>query len=351
MKTFTLRETNIAKGVACILLLVHHLFYNSERFDMFYHIFGIDNPPVIYVLAKLSKVCVAIFVILSGYGLTKSFKKGEQSKGWFTYKHFVKLFCQYWFIFIIFVPLGFVLGKNPIEIYGGGYKGLIKCLIDFCGLANLCGTPTMNVTWWYMGAVIILYAIFPFLFRQVEKQPIVMLLIAAIISIFGTVTGMLYHAIVAWILPFVMGIFLAHTEMLDKIVNTKHKYFVPFISFAMIIAFAVIRLLMRDPIKMDTFFGLSIIIFTVSFLSRLKYVDVALQFIGIHSANIFMMHTFIYYYYFKRLIYAAYYPILILLVLLISSLIVSMGLERLKILVRYDRLSTILLYVGERVFK
>ncbi len=120
---FTIRETNIAKGAACMLLLLHHLFYHESRWDLFYHIGGFD-PPLIARVAVMAKVCVAMFVILSGYGLAKSAEKSEKVGLKFTYKRLVKLYMPFWFIFIIFVPLGFVLGRNPLEIYGGGSTAL-----------------------------------------------------------------------------------------------------------------------------------------------------------------------------------------------------------------------------------
>lgn len=60
-KEFTIQETNMAKGVACMLLLFHHLFYHESKFDLFWHL---TNPPIISKAAVFGKVCVAIFLIL-----------------------------------------------------------------------------------------------------------------------------------------------------------------------------------------------------------------------------------------------------------------------------------------------
>jgi hypothetical protein len=56
-KLFGINSTNACKGVALILLLWHHLFYQNPEYGLF-----------VFKFATLSKVCVAIFVILSGYG-------------------------------------------------------------------------------------------------------------------------------------------------------------------------------------------------------------------------------------------------------------------------------------------
>lgn len=55
-----------------------------------------------------------------------------------------------------------------------------------------------------------------------------------------------------------------------------------------------------------------------------------LSFIGSHSMNIFMFHTFIYYYYFEDFIYYTRNPLLIFITLLVVCLILSMGIEYLK---------------------
>ena len=347
MKSFTAKETNIAKGVACILLLIHHLFYSQKSFDLFYHTFGIENKPLAARIASIAKICVAIFVILSGYGLSKSAEKNKDSDAYFTYRHLVKLFCQYWFIFVIFVPMGFLFGRNPVEIYGLGIKGVIKLLIDFIGLANLFNTPTMNGTWWYMGAAVILYLLFPIFYKAVKKNWYISLIVSFAILVFGTLAGRWYHAIITWIFPFITGIFLAQKGFLDRIAAARYRYCIAAASFVLSIFTAAIRYLVNGmALRADTFVALSIIVFTITFLSNLKYINTALEFIGKHSANIFMMHTFIYLYYFQTAIYAAYYPSLIVLVLLAVSLTVSVGLEKLKKLVRYEKLNKLILNAG-----
>lgn len=67
-----------------------------------------------------------------------------------------------------------------------------------------------------------------------------------------------------------------------------------------------------------------------------------MSFVGRHSFNIFLFHTFIYAYYFGELIYWSSNPLLIYLTLLLVCLTVSVGIEQLKRLLRIDRLQHIL---------
>lgn len=71
----------------------------------------------------MCKVCVAIFVFISGYGLTEKYKGKENiNLKKFYWNRFVKLFINYWFIWLIFVPISVLwLGPSFAEQYGGNH--------------------------------------------------------------------------------------------------------------------------------------------------------------------------------------------------------------------------------------
>ncbi len=62
-ENFDITATQASKGTALLLLLWHHLFYTHPEYGVF-----------ICESAIAAKVCVAIFIILSGYGLSESMK-------------------------------------------------------------------------------------------------------------------------------------------------------------------------------------------------------------------------------------------------------------------------------------
>lgn len=68
-KSLSIQDSNVLKGVALILLLWHHLFYvdNGMYSDIKVWDYGVVNQ-----IGQLGKVCVALFVFLSGYGLIVS---------------------------------------------------------------------------------------------------------------------------------------------------------------------------------------------------------------------------------------------------------------------------------------
>lgn len=131
---FDKRQTNIAKGIAILLLLWHHLFFNNpEAYDLFSSFFIIKGIPIESLISTIFKVCVAVFLFLSGYGLYISYnsftKKVINSKNKYNIKydfvfiknHLLKLMSNYWIIYIIFVGMGFFFNRNPIEIYNQPY--------------------------------------------------------------------------------------------------------------------------------------------------------------------------------------------------------------------------------------
>lgn len=53
----TKTDTSVLKGIAILAMLVHHLYM------------GTDNSWLLGQMQVVGKVCVALFVLLSGYGL------------------------------------------------------------------------------------------------------------------------------------------------------------------------------------------------------------------------------------------------------------------------------------------
>ena len=63
----SLNDTMLLKGVALLLLLAHHLFYQGIGYNDV-HLYG--SHYLVKEIGIISKLCVAIFVFLSGYELT-----------------------------------------------------------------------------------------------------------------------------------------------------------------------------------------------------------------------------------------------------------------------------------------
>lgn len=69
-----------------------------------------------------------------------------------------------------------------------------------------------------------------------------------------------------------------------------------------------------------------------------KVITVPLEYLGKHSMNIFLFHTFIFYYWFKSFIYSPRNPFLILCLLLGVCLLLSIFLEKVKQWIGFNKL-------------
>lgn len=83
-------------------------------------------------------------------------------------------------------------------------------------------------------------------------------------------------------------------------------------------------------------------------ISSIPFISHLLKFLGKHSTNIFLTHTFIYYYFYTEYIYSLKYDWLILIVMLSLCSIVSMVMEFAKKLCGYNKLTNNMVLLCEK---
>lgn len=328
-KTLSIRDTNALKGIALLLLLIHHLFYIDNGM---YDDISIAGRGVVQTIGLWSKICVAIFVFLSGYGLTAQAEKigGVGSLVRFYWRRFTKLMLNYWFIWLIFVPIGvFVFHYSFAEAYGDHIG--IKFLLDFTGLINAFGLYGYNVTWWFYSCIILLYILFPFLYRLVKKDTMLSVLVVAVATYMPIP---IFRSALPYLLPFLAGMIYCRLSN-NYTGGVKAKHSILFCLLFLIAAFD--RLVAPDKLRFDTVIVLLMVIAYKSIYIP-EAIAKALEFLGKHSMNIFLFHTFIFYMWFRNFIYASRNPLIIFLELLIACLLISIVLECVKKLIRFDNL-------------
>lgn len=347
--TFDRRQTNIAKGLAVLLLLWHHLFYNNpDKYNDFTSLFNFNSIPVECFLADFCKVCVAIFLVLSGYGLYKSFEKYSNANSIngklpikkqlvFVKNHLLKLMFGYWIIYIIFVPIGLFLGRPFYAFYG---YNIFYYFADFFGLANLFKTPTINSTWWYMSIVIVFYIVFPLIYKLEKYSAELMLLLSFSVMLLPLPVPGILLEYKLWLFPFAFGIYLSKYNVFERAGQRLNKKINSFICcFIMILLCGYIRYVLFDMnVEFDAFFAFAIILVSYLIISKIPIVSKVLEELGKYSASIFMFHTFIYSYYFKDLIYWFKYSVVIFVVLTVVCYTIARLLEWLKHILRFNEL-------------
>lgn len=203
--TLTLRDTQVLKGVALLLLLAHHCLSASHPYDDVV----VHGWSLVATLSDHAKLCVAIFVFLSGYGLTVSAERkgGIASLARFYRRRFVHLMAPYWVVWLLFVPLGvLVMGRTFTSVYVTDV--VWKAVLDFMGLfcAVVRSPYGYNATWWFYSCIIPLYLFFPLLFR-LRREPVLLLAIGMVSYVIGSRLPLVYAAD-SYTLSFIAGILI-----------------------------------------------------------------------------------------------------------------------------------------------
>lgn len=321
----SLSESNQLKGISLLLLLCHHLFYvqQGQYDDILVYNYGI-----VHQIGIACKVCVALFVFLSGYGLAKKYDNKVINIKVFYIERFTKLMMNYWFVWLLFVPIGILFFNRTFTVVYGNHI-LIKGIIDFVGLSYSVGFYGYNATWWFMSCIIILYGLFPFLAKFCQNHCIVLLAISVVIVFFPMY---IFSPIKYYLFPFSLGIACAQKKYFNIYVNNS-------LTGGKILIVTVLLFCIRNFVPYTLLFDGVLSLFIIV---SLKYINLdstvinILSFLGKHSMNIFLFHTFIYHYYFHDFIYWTQNPILILLTLLLVCLSISTVMECLKSSLCFD---------------
>ena len=184
MRQFTVRDTNICKGVAILFMILHHSvgkYYNS--FDLSWYA---ENSSSIYYMILLffstaGKVCVPLFTVLSGYGLAKSYSKTEGKSGFAGDVRFIAV--RYLKLYSLYLPVAIIVSVILIlsSVHGGNASNPLNKLPYYLFDLNMFYRIMLRDSFtWYLDAIIILYLLFPVLYRLVKKNKVIVLIIAAI---------------------------------------------------------------------------------------------------------------------------------------------------------------------------
>ena len=337
------------KGIAIILMMIHHNFRDTSLFSTFSISFFPFSERSVVSFAYACKICVSLFAFISGYGLYFSYKSSKtDSTRWFLYRY-IKTFSGYWFVWgLSAVICQIINGRTSAILFKDGYaRGIINTLIDFLGLHSLFSTPSINGTWWYMSAAAVFIIMIPVLYQLRDSALLVLIGSVFFIRVFhngSSFTG--GNSVYAFITPFILGFIFADKKLFDKILLIGEGKPSVKVYKAIVEIWLIILLFKLYPkIPIDYFwelhfciFPIIVIIFCVEFIVQIRSLRKILIFLGKHSMNVFLVHTFIRAYYLRDLTYSFGHFLLISLFLLSVSIFLSVMIEQLKILTKYNRL-------------
>ena len=172
---FTKKDSLALKGIAILMMYVHHFYLSPERWAGYtVDFFPLTESMTVY-LAEFLKTCVCVFVFITGYGMTQSLKQKHPNLRpsstdmlSYTRHRLVSLLSNFIFVYLLVILVSFPTGRF-FEIYGRSGSSILYVLVDMFGLAKLFKTPSYVGTWWYMSLAIVLVVLFP-LFVKLYRE-------------------------------------------------------------------------------------------------------------------------------------------------------------------------------------
>lgn len=302
MNFITKEQSNFIKGVAIVLMLIHHLFAYSERYPANIEIyFLIDSIRYEQLVGEIGKYCVPIFLFISGYGFSKSSQKNTEI-GYYLNK-ILYIFIGYWLVFIIFVPLSYYFSEWKFVNLEPRFL-----VSNFLGISS-----SYNGEWWFFLPYILLILLTP-LFHKLASSPISLMGISFVLYGMSWVPSEMQNFFY-WQPAYILGFLFPFIS--SNLINFIHKRRLLMFLLCLFIVIFGNKFYGWDSMPFLVVFFVIIIRLCFDFLP--KWVVVTLNELGRKSLFIWLTHSFYCYHFAKEVIYYPKYTVLIFINLLLIS--------------------------------
>lgn len=348
---FTKKDSLALKGIAILMMYVHHFYLSPERWAGYtVDFFPLTESMTVY-LAEFLKTCVCVFVFITGYGMTQSlkqkhpdFRPSSTDMLSYTRHRLVSLLSNFIFVYLLVILVSFPTGRF-FEIYGRSGSSILYVLVDMFGLAKLFKTPSYVGTWWYMSLAIVLVVLFPLfvkLYREYRWAFLfAVMLLPRFLNLRVVNTNLLHYT-----LAMALGMYCAESDLFSRWKNFEEtrlrkipKILLFLFHLLLLAALVVFRQSDAGQGLLEVFDGIIpvyIAYFGRLYLFRLRGLSPVLRFLGKHSMNMFLTHTLIRTTFFQDFSYSFGNAWLNVLVLLVITVLLSMVIEALKKLVHFS---------------
>lgn len=344
--TFTRDDTKAIKGIAIILMLMHHLWAFPERIagGGLKCLITIMSRDATVFFGSFGKICVSLFFFLGGYGIYVA----SRGKKFDPIGKIKQLYLSYWKAFFIMIPIAFLFfGNQPVYCRDAEICTRYDSfnLLEF--LNNVTGiNATYNGEWWFLKGYVFAVITFPLVRHICDKHKLsvnIALVVAASIltSNFlpnlgylnwaGTlINNNLYRLFLCESTPYIacfwMGIAVAKDDVLNRIKEsmTKHKLLNPFLDIVIWVGIIYMRQIALGE-SFDIFYIPFLIVASMDLLSRVLWCRRLLIGIGRQSTNMWLTHSFLCYYFYSavKIVVAPRWALPSLLCLIVFSYLVS----------------------------
>lgn len=202
--TFSVRDTQAVKGAAILLMIWHHLF----GFPQYFPYETLLPVNLAFYVGQFGKICVGIYLFLSGYGMTLSARREAGSLWPVTLRRLRHFYISYWLYLAICAPYGlFVLQSGRFSPDVGLFLKNVVGYIDY--------NNGYDVAWWFVSIYIPLLLLFPLLHRIALRDPLMLaaLALGAVGLTSRMWTGALPGSLFLWQASFIMGMLFARLDL------------------------------------------------------------------------------------------------------------------------------------------
>lgn len=279
--------SNMVKGMAVLMMIMHHIWGFPEKIPAL----PLSNFEVL--LGAAGKICVSIFMFISGYGLYYTFEKKETIRVWHRVWNVYK---RFWQVFLIFVPIGFLFLSKPFAV-----QEL---------LANLfCLKFSYNQEWWFLGTYIELLLVLPVMLMANQKKYFPYLIVGLSVLLRG-LSGLInlnsggasshIYYFCYYFPSFFIGMLFCKYSLYERfraVVDRESLCLViclvlTWVAFVVRSKWGITEMTIVMP-------PLCIYLFVV-FFRKIGRANQVFLFFGKHSMNMWLIHSFFCYYYFQK---------------------------------------------------
>jgi hypothetical protein len=310
----TKKDTNVAKGMAISLMLAHHLYnFKDKLSDGNFYIPVLIGHDAEHQIGDFGKICVSMFLFLSGYGLYKS-SLNKSSLIMYILTKLTNFYKVYWSYFLVFIPIGVMFFPN-VKVFGSDQLRYTLNLSDM--IKNFVGVASsFNSEWWFIKLYLFLLILFPLYKYIIDRNTIAFVclcyfLYAVTIYVDSPVGLLLYQ------LGFATGMLIAKYDYRLDMSNIIHSFKFIYCSFG-ICTLVLLRVRFMDG-SCDFIFAPVFAFLSIGLINCMKLSNI-FEFLGKYSFPMWLNHSFFCYYYFQDIVFFPKYSPLIFITLLGFSL-------------------------------
>ncbi|MBY6003753.1 acyltransferase [Salipiger bermudensis] len=325
--TITLHQALILKGLAVLLMFAHHLFgLPTLIHPPAAYVSTVPGLPLDYMIGRYGKVCVALFLLLTGYGLAASGAVDRAA----TLRRVRRFFMAYWVYFALLIGIGAVFFGDVMTGRGPRFSvEPVRLVTNALALRH-----DYAYEWWFAEVYLLLLLLSPFLV-PLGRRPGALLascllafVAGAALDVAGLRLPVLTPAnLLIWQLPFVFGVVLATQDL------PRMRAALTPLRAAILLVAGTVAVELAAPKAMTPWLILSCpasLILLHRLIGLRRAPTAALAFIGQRALPLWLVHPFLCYYFAQPLVYAPRWAPLVFLWLLILTLAIVLPVEALR---------------------